>query len=171
MEYSLHAKHLLKTFCDSAHSVFPATQWSTWRPQFHVRKMKVNILLIVLQLWTEESDFEHRKYSCKAPALFSVNLVSQFSRSVMSDSLWPHGLQHTRPPCPPPTPKVYSNSCPLSWWWHPIISSSVIPFSCLNLSQPQVLFQWVSSLQQVAKVLEFQLQHKSFQWIFRTDFL
>ena len=57
----------------------------------------------------------------------------QFSRSVVSDSLWPHGLQHTRPPCPSPTPEVYSNSCPLSRWCHPTISSSVIPFSsCLR---------------------------------------
>ena len=57
----------------------------------------------------------------------------QFSHSVMSDSLQPRGLQHTRPPCPSPTPGVYSNSCPLSWWCHPIISSSVIPFSsCLQ---------------------------------------
>ena len=53
----------------------------------------------------------------------------QFSSSVMSDSLWPHELQHARPPCPLPTPRVYSNSRPLSQWWHPIISSSVIPFS------------------------------------------
>ena len=53
----------------------------------------------------------------------------QFGHSVMSDSLRPHGLQHTRPPCPSPTPGVYSNSCPLSWWCHPTISSSVIPFS------------------------------------------
>ena len=52
--------------------------------------------------------------------------VSQFSRSVMSDSLWPHGLQHARPPCLSPTPRVYSNSCPT-------ISSSVVPFSsCLQ---------------------------------------
>ena len=51
----------------------------------------------------------------------------------MSDSLWPHGLQHARPPCPSPTPRVYSNSCPLSRWCHPTISSSVIPFSsCLQ---------------------------------------
>ena len=51
----------------------------------------------------------------------------------MTNSLWPHGLQHTRPPCPSPTPGVYSNSCPLSWWCHPTISSSVIPFSpCLQ---------------------------------------
>ena len=53
----------------------------------------------------------------------------QFSCSVVSDSLWPHGLQHARPPCLPPTPKVYSNSCPLSQWCHPTISASVIPFS------------------------------------------
>ena len=71
-----------------------------------------------------------------------------------------------------PTPRACSNSCPLSWWCHPTISSSVIPFSsCLNLSQDRGLFQWVSSLHQIAKVLEFQLQHQSFQWIFRTDFL
>ena len=56
----------------------------------------------------------------------------QFSRSVISDSLRPLGLQHTRPPCPSPTPGVYSNSCPLSQWRHPAISSSVVPFSsCL----------------------------------------
>ena len=53
----------------------------------------------------------------------------QFSRSVMSNSLWPHELQHTRPPCPSPTPRVHSNSCPLSQWCHPAISSSIIPFS------------------------------------------
>ena len=53
----------------------------------------------------------------------------QFSWSVVSDSLWPHGLQHARPPCPSPTPGVYSNSCPLSWWCHPTISPSVVPFS------------------------------------------
>ena len=51
----------------------------------------------------------------------------QFSCSVVSDSLWPHGLQHTRPSCPSPTPGVYSNSCPLSQWYHPTISSSVVP--------------------------------------------
>ena len=57
----------------------------------------------------------------------------QFSHSVVFDSLQPHGLQHTRPPCPSPTPGVYSNSCPLSWWCHSTISSSVIPFSsCLQ---------------------------------------
>ena len=57
----------------------------------------------------------------------------QFSHSVMSDSLWPKGLQHTSLPCPSRTPRAYSNSCPLSWWCHPTISSSAIPFSsCLQ---------------------------------------
>ena len=57
----------------------------------------------------------------------------QFSRSVMSDSLWPHGLQHTRLPCPSLSPRICLNSCPLSWWCHPTISSSVVPFSsCLQ---------------------------------------
>ena len=92
-----------------------------------------------------------------------------FSHSVLSDSFLPYGLQDTRLPCPLPTPRVYSNSCPLSRWCHSTISSSVIPFS-FSLSQHQGLFQWVSSLHQVAKVLKFQLQHQSFQWIFRTDF-
>ena len=55
----------------------------------------------------------------------------QFSRLVMSNSLRPHGLQHARPPCPSPTPKLYSNSCPLSRWCHPTISSCVVPF-CLQ---------------------------------------
>ena len=60
----------------------------------------------------------------------NLRVVSvQFSRSVVSDSLQPHGLQHARPPCPSPAPRVYPNSCPLSQWCHPTISSSVIPFS------------------------------------------
>ena len=59
-------------------------------------------------------------------------VLNQFS-SVISDSLQTHGLQHARPPCPPPTPRVYSNSCPLSRWCHATILSSVIPFSsCLQ---------------------------------------
>ena len=53
----------------------------------------------------------------------------QFSHSLMSDSLWPHGLQHPMPPCPSLTPRACSNSCPLSWWCHPTISSSVDPLS------------------------------------------
>ena len=69
-------------------------------------------------------------------------------------------------------PELTQNSCSLSRWCHPAISSSVIPFSsCLQYFQHQSLFQWVSSSHQVPQILELQLQHQSFQWIFRTDFL
>ena len=99
----------------------------------------------------------------------------QFSHSVMSDSLQPHGLQHARHPCPSPTPRVYSNSCPLSQWCHPTISSSVVPFSSHLQSFPASgsfpMSQFFTSGDQSIGVLEFQLQHQSFQWIFRTDFL
>ena len=60
----------------------------------------------------------------------------QFSHSVMSDSLRPDELQHARPPCPSPTPGVHPNPCPLSWWCHPTISSSVVPFSSCPQSFP-----------------------------------
>ena len=60
----------------------------------------------------------------------------QFSRSAVSDSLQPHESQHARPPCPSPTPGVYPNSCPSSWWCHPAISSSVVPFSSCPQSLP-----------------------------------
>ena len=75
----------------------------------------------------------------------------QFSCSVVSKSLWPHETQHARPPCPSPTPRVYPNSCPLSLWCHPTISSSVIPFSSCPQSFPasgsfpvSQLFAWGS---------------------------
>ena len=126
-------------------------------------------------------------------------LSTQFScRSVVSDFLRPHEPQHARTPCPSPTPGVYSNSCPLSQWCHPTISSSVVPFSsCLQSFPTSGFFQMsqlFTSVQfstvtqscptlrphesqharppcQVAKILELQLQHQSFQWTPRTDFL
>ena len=69
--------------------------------------------------------------SNKSFLLLSLGFISsvQFSRSVVSDSLWPHESQHTRPPCPSPTPRVHPNSCSSSQWCHPAISSSVVPFS------------------------------------------
>ena len=68
--------------------------------------------------------------------LIFITTSVQFNHSVVSDSLWPHGLQHTRPPCPSPTPGACSNSCPLSRWCHPTISSSVVPFSSCPKSFP-----------------------------------
>ena len=83
----------------------------------------------------------------------------QVSHSVVSDILWPHGLQQARPPCPSATPAVYSNSCPLSQWCHPAISTSAVRFSsCLQSFPASGTFKWVSASYQMAKVLEFQLQ-------------
>ena len=96
--------------------------------------------------------------TCEALTLVSVQL---FNHSVVSDSLRPHELQHTRPPGPSPTPGVYSNSCALSQWHHPAISSCH-PLLLLPPNPPsiRVFFQWVNSSHEVAKVLESQLQHQ-----------
>ena len=80
----------------------------------------------------------------------------QFSCSAVSNSFRPHELQHARPHYPSPTPRVHSNSCPVSQWCQPAISSSVIPFSCPTIPPSISLFQWVNSSHEVAKVLEFQ---------------
>ena len=93
----------------------------------------------------------------------------QFSCSVMSDSLWPHESQHTRPPCPSPTPGVHSNSCPSSWWCHPAISSSV-PFCSCPQSLPasgsfpmSQLFIWGGQSTGVSALASF-LPKKSQGW-------
>ena len=64
----------------------------------------------------------------------------------MSNSLWPHGMQHARPPCPSPTPGIHPKSCPLSWWCHPTVSSSVVPFSSSPQSFPALGSSLVSQL-------------------------
>ena len=129
----------------------------------------LNLNFAVRRSWSE---------SQSAPSLVFADYVNclhlqlqrisvQFSHSAVSNSLWSHGLQHNRPPCPSPTPRVYSHSYSLSQWCRPKLSSPSPP--AFNLHQG--FFQWVSSSHQVAKVLEFQLQHQSFQWIFGADFL
>ena len=109
---------------------------------------------IYLNLISQCCNFFLFKMEMIIPILQSCHKASvQFSRSVMSDSLWPHGLQHARLPCPSPTPGAYSDSCPLSRWCHPTISSSVVPFSsCPQSFQHQGLFKWASSSHQVASV-------------------
>ena len=104
-------------------------------------------------------------------ALFVFQFSSvQFSCSVVSNSLWLHGLQQARPPCPSPIPGVYPNSCSLSQWCHPTISSSVIPLSsCLQSFPASGSFQMSQFLPSYGQYLKFQLQHQSFQWIFRTN--
>ena len=93
-----------------------------------------------------------------------------FSRSVLSDSLRPHESQHVRPPCPSPTPGVHSNSCPSSWWCHPAISSSVVPFSSCPQSLPasesfpmSQLFAWGGQSTGVSALASF-LPKKSQSW-------
>jgi len=97
-------------------------------------------LVYTALLWTYHNSFWKKK---------SPFSSVQFSCSVMSDSLRPHELQHTRPPCPSSTPGVHSNSCPSSWWCHPAIWSSVVPFSSCPQSLPasesfpmSQLFEW-----------------------------
>ena len=124
-------------------------------------RTQVYVLIDKMVLAKNKATSNHKKFS-----------TVQSSRSVLSDSLRSYELQHSRPPCPSPTAGVYPNPCPLSQWCHPAISSSVIPFSSCPQSFPaSVSFQWVISSHQVAKVLELQLQHQSFQWTPRTDLL
>ena len=95
----------------------------------------------------------------------------QFSSAHSLSHVRLFGLQHTKLPCPSPTPGACSNSCPLSQWCHPTICPLSSPSPpAFSLSQHQGLFQWVSSSQQLAKVLEFQLQHQSFQWRLMINF-
>ena len=96
--------------------------------------------------------------------------ISPCSHSVISEFLQPHGKQNARPPCLAPTFGACSNSCPSSWWCHPTISSYVCPLLLLSpISSSIRVFS--SSPYWLAKVLELQLQHQFFQWIFKTDFL
>ena len=91
----------------------------------------------------------------------------QFSRSVVSDSLWPHESQQARPPCPSPTPGVHSDSCPSSPWCHPAISSSIVPFSScpqsLTASESFQLFAWGDQSTGVSASV-YSFQKKSQGW-------
>jgi len=114
----------------------------------------------------------YRKVELSVVLLLCQSIISSVQSLSRVWLLRPHGLQHARLPCPSLTPRAYSNS----FHWvgdavqpsHPLSSPSP---PALNLSQHQGLFQWVTSSHQVAKVLELQLQHQSFQWTPRTDFL
>ena len=134
-------------------------------PIFHYQYFSLGLRPFTL---TTPGTFLPQVFSCK---LFSVTLgqFSLFSCLVTSSSLRPHGLQHAITPCPSPTPRVYSNSCPSSQWCHPTISSSIIPFSsCLQSFLASRSFHMSQVFASGAK---FQLQHQSLQWILRTDFL
>ena len=101
--------------------------------ELHCKKKSVNIKDYFFFTWSPAKLRNATQCSLTlVSATVSLRSV-QFSPSVMPHSLWPHALQHSRPPCPSPTPRVYSNSCPLSRWCHPTIASSAIPcYSCLQ---------------------------------------
>ena len=151
--------------------------WTKWVSHWEmllrlvvVIALKCKQIIKMLRTWNLCNNTKYA-YKCKISIKYWQTEFSSVAQLCLT-LCYPHGLQHARLPCPSPTPGACSNSHPSSQWCHPTISSSVVPFSpTFNLSQHQGFFQWVSSLHQVTKVLEFQLQHQSFQWIFRTDFL
>ena len=133
---------------------FSETCWKRRDPSFHMlQKVKTGNLngqtffkrRCLLHVSPLLSTFRKQKNVTndkdKAPPYRPTQILIQFSSvqftcSVVSDSLWPHELQHARPPCPSPTPGVHSKSHPSSWWCHPAISSSVVPFSFFPQSLP-----------------------------------
>ena len=138
----------------SVHVILQARilEWVTISSSFLTQESNPHLLCLlhcswILYCWTTR----------EAPCIREFSSV-QFSHSVVSDSLWPHELQHARPPCPSPTPGVHSNHIHR-------VSDAILPSHPLsspsppapNPSQHQSLFQWVNSSYEVAKVLEFQL--------------
>ena len=127
----------------------------------------------LIRCFLENGSYSYYPIQQQLYSFSSVQFSSvQFSRSVVSDSLWPHESQHSRPPYPSPTPRVHSDSVhrvsDAIQPSHPLSSPSP---PAPNPSQHQIIFQWVNSLHEVAKVLEFQLQHDSFQRNPRADLL
>ena len=119
--------------------------------------------MIYIMIWV-------RKQNPKYLALVSIWHSVQFSHSVVSDPLLPHEPQHSRPPCPSPTPRVHSDSCPSSQWCHPAISFSVVPFSSCPQSLPasesfpvSQLFTWGGQSTGVSALASF-LPKKSQGW-------
>ena len=114
--------------------------------------------------WKINIEISHHLVSSETSfTCYNVNInVCVFSHSVVSYSLWPCGLQHTRFPCPSSSPGVCPSSCPLSWWCSLTILSSAAPSPfAFNLAQHQSFFHWVHSSHKVAKLLRLQLQHQS----------
>ena len=136
---------------------------------FHSNQLRTADLLKKKKIGRAGFNLRENAKTSSTPQFSSV----QISCSVTSKSLRPMGcMQHARLPCPLPSPRVSSNACPSSRWCHPTTSASFVPFSsCLWSFPVSGSFPMSWFFASVAKVLEFHLQHESFQWIFRTDFL
>ena len=115
-----------------------SSRWLSTRASLGVRDIAVSSQVHYIWTCLNPNSLLCKINSYFTGQLFGLNMISsvQFSHSVVSDSLRPHESQHARPPCPSPTPGVYSNSCSLSRWCHPAISSSVAPFSSCPQSLP-----------------------------------
>ena len=100
-------------------------------------KLKLQYFGAMWETWVRTLGWEDPLEKGKATHSSILAWTIKTLHWVMSDSFWTHGLQHARPPCPSPTPKLYSNSCPLSRWCHPTISSSIAPFSSCLQSFPE----------------------------------
>ena len=125
------AKYPIRTITQvmlSINSIFLRTSLSVPLESCAPKQALASVLHAQLPSWSHATNSLHPSLSWYVPLM----KYSQFSHSVVSDSLRLHGLQHARLPCPSPSPRTCSNSCPSSQWWHPTISSSVIPFSCLQ---------------------------------------
>ena len=132
--------------------------------------MFITALFIIARTWQQPRCSLADKWIRKQWYIYTMKYSVQFSHSVVSYSLWPHEWQHARPPCPSPTPRVHSDSCPPSRWCYPAISSSVVPFSscpqslpaseCFPMSQ---LFTWCGQSTGVLALASF-LPKKSQGW-------
>ena len=128
----------------------------------------------ILMRVKEESETPGFKLSIQKTKITAFGPISQFSHSVVSNFLGPHGLQHTRLPCPSPTPVACSNSCPSSQWCHPTISFSVIPFSsCLQSFPASEYFPmgqfFASGGQNIGPTTSWQIEGKQVETV--TDFI
>ena len=159
---------------NSSHLSLTSATFPLWTIKNQIKDSPIKLLK---RMFLGELASECLTIACLPPVFtcLSLTFITQWwwcSAAQSCQTLRPHGLQHARLPCPSPSLRVCSNSCPLSWWCHPTthpLSSPSPP--AFNLSQHWGLFQRVGSLHQVAKVLELPFQHQSCRWIFRTDFL
>ena len=152
----MHARMLTHSVMSDSwqpHGLQPATLLCPWNFPGKNARVHCHFLLLCLLYWQADSlplsymetPSKNESQTIQIFSKFNLSwnwlqLSVHFSHSVVSDSLQPHGLHHTRLPCPSPTPKAYSRSCPLSQWCHPTISSSIVPFSsCL---QSDWIFLW-----------------------------
>ena len=147
-------------------------QWA--RSTLLIQNYSLRLQALIVHQYQKEAELyikalrAQKSQCCKGSKFSSV----QFSCSVVSDSSQPHGLQHTRLPCPSPTPGVYPKSYPLSWWCHPTISSSVVPLSsCLQPFPTSGSFQMSQFFAWGSQRIAVSASISVLPWIFRTDFL